>query len=432
MQMTSDGKYILSPMALLFPELSPPECQQMVESIAQRGLQHPITLWQGQIIDGRHRYEACLLAGVEPRFQKLPGDHNPLDRVMDENAARRHMNESQRAIAAHRLWEESSREWTSLGLPGRSANLQRFSLQDAADRLNVSRRLVALARTVLGKDSRAVPELKQAAEQGTATVSDASKAVAQPPEVQVRALELVRSGTARTIASAVKRVLQEIPEQGPGENLEANLPEQLADRMALHRSTVGDLHKLVDGESVDAIITFPPTPKNSLALLPDLASFAAHSLKPTGVLVMLASAEHLPGVLNALKHPDLHWVCEFDYMFREPPIRIKRKHRLDLYRRPLLVFGKSRFRLSGGNDVIWLPRPDDSAPPAQRLEAGMRLIVQRFARPGQVVCDPIMLERAGIAMGALAGGCTFIGADKNKSSIDRVLRRLARAGITAA
>ena len=84
MQMTSDGKYILSPVALIFPHLSPSEFQQMVESVRERGLEKPITLWQGQIIDGRHRYEACLLAGVEPRFQKLPGDHNPLDRVMDE------------------------------------------------------------------------------------------------------------------------------------------------------------------------------------------------------------------------------------------------------------------------------------------------------------------------------------------------------------
>ena len=432
--MTSDGKYILSPMALLFPELAPVECQQMVESIAQRGLQNPITRWREQIIDGRHRYEACLLARVEPRFQDLPDDANPLELVMDQNAARRHMSESQRAIAAYKLFEASSGDWAALDLPGVSANLQRFSLAAAAERFNVSRRSVSYAGRATGRDSRAVPALKQAAGQGSVTVSDASRAVNQPPEIQLRALELVRSGTARTIASAVKRVLQEILEQGPEKGLEANLPEQLADRMALHRSTVGDLHRLVDRESVDAIITFPPTSKNSLALLPDLASFAAHSLKPTGVLVMLASVEHLPGVLNGLKHPDLHWVCEFDYIFGEPSILFQRRgpHRLDLRRRPLLVFGKSRFRLRGGDDLIRVPQPEEEPRSTQRLEAGWGLIVQKFTSPGQVVCDPIMLERASIAIGALAGGCTFIGADKNQSSIDRVLRRLASAGITAA
>ena len=214
--MTSDGKYILSPMALLFPELSPSEFQQMVESIAQRGLQNPITRWRGQIIDGRHRYEACLLAGVEPRFQDLPDDANPLELVMDQNASRRHMSESQRAIAAHKLFEASSGDWAALGLPGVSANLQRFSLAAAAERFNVSRRSVSHAGKVTGRDSRAVPALQQAAEQGTVTVSDASRAVNQPPEIQLRALELVHRGTARTIAGAVKRVLQEISVRDPG------------------------------------------------------------------------------------------------------------------------------------------------------------------------------------------------------------------------
>ena len=430
--MTSDGKYTLSIPALLFPELSPFEFQEMVESVGERGLQKSITLWRGQIIDGRHRYEACLRAGVEPRFQELPDDANPLEHVMDENVARRNMSESQRAIAAHRLWEVSSGGWAGLDLPGGSANLHRFSQKEAANRFNVSRRLVIHAGQVAGTNSLAVPELTQAAEQGTVTVSDASRAVDQPPEIQLRALELLRDGSSRTITGAVRKVLQENQDQQLEEGLDVLLPEQLADRMALHCSTVGDLHRLVDGESVDAIITFPPTTGQFLPVLPDLASFAAHSLKPTGVLVMLAGVEHLPEVLDRLRHPDLHWVCEFDYIFGEPPIRPRGTHQLDLRRRPLLVFGKAQFRLTGGHDVIRLPRPDDSAPPGQRTEAGMRLIVQRFARPGQVVCDPIMLDRVGIAMGALEGGCRFIGAEKNQSCIDRVPSKLARAGITAA
>ena len=145
--------------------------------------------------------------------------------------------------------------------------------------------------------------------------------------------------------------------------------------------------------------------------------------------MVLASGERLPEVLEHLKHPELRWVCEFDYVFGEPAIRPRGKHPLELRRRPLLVFGKARFRLSSGHDVIRLPRPDDSARPTQRLEAGMRLIVQRFTRPGQVVCDPIMLDRAGVGLAALEGGCRFVGAERDQSCVDRVSRRLAETGM---
>ena len=76
-------------------------------------------------------------------------------------------------------------------------------------------------------------------------------------------------------------------------------------------------------------------------MLPDLAAFAAHALNPGGAMVVLASAEHLPEVLEHLRHPELHWACELDLIFDEPWARLRGKHRLELTRRPLLVFGKN-------------------------------------------------------------------------------------------
>ena len=62
-----------------------------------------------------------------------------------------------------------------------------------------------------------------------------------------------------------------------------------------------------------AIITHPPHGRESLPLLADLAAFAAHALQPSGSLVVLSGMEQLPETLERLKHPDLHWVAEFDY-----------------------------------------------------------------------------------------------------------------------
>ena len=55
------------------------------------------------------------------------------------------------------------------------------------------------------------------------------------------------------------------------------------------------------------------------------------------------------------------------------------------------------------------------------------MIVERFARPGQVVCDPVLLDRSSIALAARRHGCIFIGAGTDQSCINRIRDRLARA-----
>ena len=428
MATTSDGNYQISDLAMIFTQQSPSELRALGDSIRERGLQKPIVLWQGQIIDGRHRYEACMEAGVAPHFMEIPGGLDPLEYVLDENLFRRHMSESQRAISSHRLWEESSRGWPGLGQQETCANLHRFSQQEAAERFNVSRRMLDHARRVMGQDSQAVPELRRAAEQGTLAVSDAAKVANEPPDIQLRALELVHSGRSRTIAAAAKAVLQEVNDR----QREDSPPHQVAGGSTLFRSAVGELCSLVAGESVDVIITFPATDRRYLSTFTDLASFAAHSLRPSGVLVVMASGENLPDVLGHLQHPGLHWVCEFDYYFGEPPGSLRGKHQLQLRRRPLLVYGKSHFRLNGGHDMVNLSQPEHMPRPGERLEQGMRAIVPRFAQPGQLVCDPIMLGRAGVALGAAERHCAFIGADREQSSLDRIRRRMETEEMSAA
>jgi len=79
----------------------------VVEAIAKdlRGgapLYHPITLYQGRILDGKLRYEACKRAGVTPKYLTFPGDYptfrgNALALLFSQNLYRQHLSESQRA-----------------------------------------------------------------------------------------------------------------------------------------------------------------------------------------------------------------------------------------------------------------------------------------------------------------------------------------------
>lgn len=81
----------------LFGDMPKDDFAKLVDDIQRHGLQHPITTWQGEIIDGWHRYRACKEAGVEPSFKDFAGDDKKALRfVMQENALRRHLNEAQR------------------------------------------------------------------------------------------------------------------------------------------------------------------------------------------------------------------------------------------------------------------------------------------------------------------------------------------------
>jgi len=47
--------------------------QEIANSIASEGQDIPIDLFEGRILDGRNRYNACILAGVEPKTREFQG-----------------------------------------------------------------------------------------------------------------------------------------------------------------------------------------------------------------------------------------------------------------------------------------------------------------------------------------------------------------------
>jgi len=55
----------ISSLATLFPAMTDEEYNNLVESIENYGLLEPITTYNGEIIDGRHRYDVCTEEAAE-------------------------------------------------------------------------------------------------------------------------------------------------------------------------------------------------------------------------------------------------------------------------------------------------------------------------------------------------------------------------------
>lgn len=107
--MNNNTTYEFHPAAEAFPMLSDAELNSLAESIKQEGLNFPITLLDGKILDGRNRLKACEMAGVAPRFKNYEGK-NPEQYVWDVNKERRHLTKTQIACIAVVLTAES-KEW---------------------------------------------------------------------------------------------------------------------------------------------------------------------------------------------------------------------------------------------------------------------------------------------------------------------------------
>jgi hypothetical protein len=194
-------------LAALFPALNGADFEALKEDIREHGLREDIWLYEGKILDGAHRYKACLAVGVAPRFRDYEGA-SPLAFVLGMNLRRRHLTTTQRALVAARVMPELKAEaQANMSRGGQGlADLPTNHTRDrAAAVVGVSSRLVGSAARVL---DRGVPELVKAVERDQVKVSAAAaiaglrakqqaKLVAQGPRaIRAKASELRRAENA--------------------------------------------------------------------------------------------------------------------------------------------------------------------------------------------------------------------------------------------
>jgi hypothetical protein len=183
------------PFADAFPLIEGAEFDELVADIRQYGLREEIVRYQGKILDGRNRYRACLAAEVEPRFKEFTGnDSDALAFVISANLKRRHLSESQRAMAAAKL--------ATLRDGQRADLVEGTSIEGASKLLNVGHASVERARKVL---DHGTAELQREVQAGHVSVSAAADIASRPAHEQD---EIVARGR-KEILEAARRIRTE-------------------------------------------------------------------------------------------------------------------------------------------------------------------------------------------------------------------------------
>ena len=190
----------------------------------------------------------------------------------------------------------------------------------------------------------------------------------------------------------------------------------------LHHLAIAELHTVVEAGSVDVIFTDPPYPHEYLPVWGELATFAAHALKPSGVLVAMSGQSYLPEVMASLgEHLTYRWTMAYLMPGADTTIWPRK---IKTHWKPVLVYGAAEEWLA--MDVVHadtLKAQDDRFHQWGQQAPGMVRLLEPFVKPGYVVCDPFV-GGGTAALAAQVHGCAFIGADSDAKQLDTTRKRL--------
>jgi len=183
----TEGIYEQHPLSAAFPAMSEEELQNLKDSIDVIGVQNPIVIYEGKIIDGWHRYKVATELGMPCPAVHLAEDIDPQDFVLANNKARRHLNRGQIAIAYTKVYQ-----WYPAGKPTSKGVLSTplKTRQELAKLSGTSESTIAQAKSVLKNGAKPVQEavqsgkisLRKGAKISRLDLESQFKALTEPPE----------------------------------------------------------------------------------------------------------------------------------------------------------------------------------------------------------------------------------------------------------
>jgi hypothetical protein len=208
------------PLSAAYPAMEKGDFEALAADIRKVGLREPITVFEGQILDGWHRYNACMCENMPPEFVEFD-EGDPVDFVRSKNRHRRHLTASQVAAAEIRLHEwrprggDGSNQHQSKSAPG----AELLTSAEIAHAAGVSTRTVEQAKAA----ERA--GLGDAVRDGKLSAKKAAEIAKAPAKVQAQAKKAIEAG--QQIVVPAKK-----PEMTQAEKLEIeneDMRERLAD-----------------------------------------------------------------------------------------------------------------------------------------------------------------------------------------------------------
>ena len=136
------SQYQQHQLSAAWPAMSDSDFQALQDSIMNIGVQMPIVIFEGQVIDGWNRYRAATALGMDCPTTPFDESIDPVEFVKAMNDARRHITGSQRAIAIVAI-----HGWKPVGRPQNNVEATSTLTQEAmAAEAGVSKKTIQQAQ----------------------------------------------------------------------------------------------------------------------------------------------------------------------------------------------------------------------------------------------------------------------------------------------
>jgi len=452
------SRYEVHEFANLVPAMSDQEYEAFREDIRVVGLREAITLYEGKILDGRHRQGACDETNTEPRYTVFEGDRiAAITLVVSANIHRRQLTSSQRAILAVGIEESIAAEVWRRRNSKISASKRRvkdgptsddgdddvgdMSVKPRQSRvrssgiagkiIGVGESQIAMAKklSTIAKSLPLAGEMASAVRDGKVSLN-AGAALARKLDHQEVTVSQARQILTTAIAqpSAAKAgyaIINGIRgvKNAKREKLQSARPD--GRRISLHLGRFQDAD--IPDASVDWIITDPPYGTKYVDMYQEFSDWSARVLRPGGsAFVMIGQGaldRTLPALCQSLKYL---WTVGHVLQPGSPFTPIP-----------------SLFLVSGWKPVIWLcngPKPnvqftnidayiskaserDKTGHAWQQGQGFFDWLVSKFTLNTQSICDPFL------GMGTTGVACKKFGRHFVGIEVDKDRFEVARAKI---
>ena len=392
--------YNYHPIANVFPMMNSKDIQDLAADIKENGLKNPIVIYEGKILDGRNRYEACVSSSIDPKTTTYTGD-SPAAFVVSLNLKRRQLDATQRSCVGVEILPHLEKEAKARKLQ----SLKQYKDREGNNSLTVDTK---------GKATEQAANIVQV---NPRYIQDAKKIKEESPET----FEKMKSG--QIDMKKGKHVLYKEKES---QRKDTSAVIISSNDIQLYNCDL--LSAPVADNSIDIIITDPPYPKEYLDCWKKLAQFAAKKLKDGGVLVAMSGQSYLPEVYQNMTVEGLsyYWTgC------------IKNTVSVDLWDKrtktqwkPLLWYVKGKYiRTYQGTDVF-TPTYKDTASGQDYHKWGQSLplfseLVEKFSYAGETICDPF-LGGGTTAIASLNAKRKFVGIELDKETFNIANTRISK------
>lgn len=250
------------PLSALCLDMTPDEFIALQDSIGNEGVQDPIQLFQGKVLDGWHRYSAATGLGMPCPTEQFQGTLEEAKAFVLRKHTRRNWTKEQRALVFASVYAFRApgrpEKNTALGADLPPTNAEKATVAD------VSQRTMERATVVARK---AIPKVIDAVNSGEIGLKDAEQIAQLPKREQPKATEAVKKeraakkeqpkpekgawrpvgATPRPVVGATIEAMDEMKEK------QAVLSEEvdrLSDRLAVAAMSATDEERTLAAETI--------------------------------------------------------------------------------------------------------------------------------------------------------------------------------------